>query len=168
MPRSTKPRKKHDPRRALSMAQRLANRSIERQPLRDSQTRDLGIAYRVAFDLLRSGRGTEESWSTLACALDMADVFAGCGIGPEHEALIGDALDGMARAKERSKRTGRWVLDGDALNDVRNALMVYDAQIEAATVGDMREAIAEVERRIDAKFALPAAQGAAEPQRMAA
>lgn len=84
--------------------------------------------------------------------LDIASALAESDIGAEHLPTIRDALDGMQRAKERAQRTGRWALDGDALNAVRTALNIHDAQVGIATKGDMRAAMAEVERRIDAQF----------------
>jgi hypothetical protein len=160
-----KPKRKYDPRRALSMALRVEDRFRTRQPLDESQTRDMGIAYHVAFDLMRSGRGDEESWSTLACMTNIAVVMAEQGIGGEHMAALARALDGIRRAKDRGRATGRWAFDGDALAAMVDALAIHDAQLEAATIGDTRAALAEVERRIGRKLG---ETPAAEPQRLAA
>lgn len=168
MPGNKKPKRKHDPRRALRAALRVDERARNRRPLHEKQTRDLGIAYHVSFDLMRSGRGTEETWSALACSMNIAIVMAEQGIGSEHLAPLVRALDGIKRAKERGRLTGRWALDGDAITAIENALAIHDAQLEAATTGEVRAALAEVERRIGKKFGEAPAEVAAEPQRMAA
>ncbi len=153
MSRVKKPRAKaYNPSRTVDRIERRVDKREQARPLQDDQMRDLGIAYRIAYDLLRTGLGNEESWSTLACVLDIASALAESGMGAEHLPTIRDALDGMHRAKERAQRTGRWALDGDALNAVRNGLAIHDAQVEAATKGDMRAAMAEVERRINVQF----------------
>lgn len=153
MSRIKKPRaKSYNPARTVERIVRRVDKREQARPLQDDQMRDLGIAYRIAFDLLRTGRGTEESWSTLTCVLDIASTLAESDMGAEHLPTIRDALDGLHRAKERAQRTGRWALDGDALNAVRKGLEIHDLQIDAATKGDMRAAMAEVERRINAQF----------------
>lgn len=163
-----RPNRKYDPRRALQAAFRVEERARNRQPLHETQTRDLGIAYHIAFEQMRSGRGTEEAWSALACATDIAIVMAEQGIGSEHLAPLVRALDGVKRAKERGQISGRWVFDGDAITALENALMIHDAQLEAATTGEVRAALAEVERRIGMKIGDALEEDAAEPQRMAA
>jgi hypothetical protein len=114
---------------------------------------------------MRSGRGNEESWSTLACMTNIAVVMAEQGIGGEHLALIARALDGIRRAKERGRASSRWAFDGDALAAMEHALAIHDAQLQVATIGDTRAALAEVERRIGHKLV---DQPSAEQQRLAA
>lgn len=147
-----KTKRKYDPRRSLSAALRVGDRWHARQPLSDAQMRDLGIAYHVAFDLMRSGRGDEESWSTLACMTNIAVVFAEQGMGKEHLAALLRALEGIRRAKVRADASGRWAFDGDALAAIEHGLRIHDAQMEIATVGETRAVLAEVERRIGRKI----------------
>lgn len=59
MSRVKKPRdKKYNPSRTVERIVRRVNRIEQARPLQDDQMRDLGIAYRIAFDLLRTGHGT--------------------------------------------------------------------------------------------------------------
>ncbi|MCA7945626.1 hypothetical protein LGM32_17305 [Burkholderia vietnamiensis] len=155
-----KPRAKYDPRRALSAAHRLDARAHGRRQLHDSQMRDLGIAYRIAFEQMRSGRGDVSTWSTIHGMTHMAIAIAERGIGHEHADALERALAGIERAERHGIATGRWLFDGDALSAVGAALNIHDAQLEAATIGDAREAITEAERRIDRKVGVrPANRG---------
>lgn len=130
------------------MAVRVTQRMRNRMPLADDQTRDMGIAFHIAYDLMRDGRGDEEQWSTLACMIDIAVTLAQQGTGSEHLDELRAALDGIHRAKVRGDATGKWAFDGDALRAMETALAIHDAQLAVTTVGEALNAIAEVERQI--------------------
>lgn len=123
---------------------------IDREPMTEDQARDLGIAYHVALECMLRGTGDEESWSTVTCSLNIALVLAERGIGAEYEPTLVRALDGAFRAKLRAQRTARWAYDGDAINDIREAFALHDEQMKVALVGEVRAALREVHRRIDA------------------
>ncbi|MBN3822289.1 hypothetical protein G3O00_01480 [Burkholderia sp. Ac-20384] len=163
-----KPRSKYDPRRALSAAERLDARAHGRRRLLDSQLRDMGIAYRIAFDRMRSGRGDASTWSTLNGMMHIAAAMAERGIGYEHTDELDRALAGIERAERHGRESGCWTFDGDALSAVCDALIIHDAQLEVATIGDAREAIEEAERRIDQEMGARPANDSAAAQRMAA
>ncbi|KVN92586.1 hypothetical protein [Burkholderia ubonensis] len=163
-----KPRGKHDPRRALSAARRLDARAHGRRQLHDSQMRDMGIAYRIAFDRMRAGRGDMSTWSTISGMTHIAAAMAERGIGHEHIDALERALAGIERAERHGRESGCWTFDGDALSAVKAALDIHDAQLEVATIGDAREAIKEAERRIDRKIGARSANDGAVAQRMAA
>ncbi|EPS1221633.1 hypothetical protein ACVBR5_000859 [Burkholderia cenocepacia] len=155
MARNRKPRKQYRPRPmgrcgALGPIQRAAQAMIDREPMSDDQARDLGLAYHLSLERMLKGTGDEESWSTVTCSLNIALVLAERGIGAEYEALFVRALDGAFRAKQRAAQTGRWAYDGDAIHDIREAFLVHDEQMQIALVGQVRAALNEVHRRIDA------------------
>lgn len=163
-----KPKRKYDPRRALSAALRLDTMAHNRRRLNDAQIRDMGISYRIAFDLMRSGRGERANLATLECMTNIAIAMAEHGIGHEHAGSLERALGGIDRAERNGRATGRWLFDGDALSAVDTALDIHDAQLEVTTIGDAREAIKEAERRIDRKIGAQPANDGAAAQRMAA
>lgn len=142
-----KPRKAYRPR----AVNRTAGFAVleRRTPLDISQTTDLGIAYHVALDEMIRGRGTEEHWSTLACALNITLVLAETGPGLDSLGIIKSALTGIVRSRDRARTTQKWGFDGDALIDIKIALEVHDAQIATVTKAAMQGALAEVHRRID-------------------
>lgn len=148
MGRSTKPRKAYRP-RAVSRTAGLD--VIERRaPMDINQTTDLGIAYHVALDEMIHGRGTEDHWSTVVCALNIGLVLAEMGCAALYIGIIKDALDGAVRTRDRARKIGRWGFDGDALLDVKHALEIHDAQMAIVTKATIIAALAEVHRRIDA------------------
>jgi hypothetical protein len=148
MGRSTKPRKAYRP-RAVSRTAGLD--VIERRtPMDINQTTDLGIAYHVALDEMIHGRGTEEHWSTVVCALNIGLVLAEQGFAAHRIEIIKAALDGMVRARDRARVCGRWGFDGDALIDVKIGIEAHDGQMAIVQKATIIAALAEVHRRIDA------------------
>lgn len=120
----------------------------KRLPLADNQTRDLGIAYHASLQALLTGHGTEQAWSTLACALNVALLLAECGICGSAIQTIQLAQDALIRSRERACRTGKWALDGEGIRLTQAALNIHDEQISRATKGQITEAINEVHRRV--------------------
>ncbi|WP_338762065.1 hypothetical protein [Massilia sp. METH4] len=115
--------------------------------LTSDQTTDLGVAYWLSFENLRAGDANEESWSCVACALNISMVLCEQGIGAEFEPLIVRALDGTFRAKVRSKRSGNFRLDGEALRDIEEALQVHDQQMSIAKRWEVKRALLIVRAR---------------------
>ncbi|MDR5801181.1 hypothetical protein [Caballeronia sp. LZ001] len=114
------------------------------------QTTDLGIAYHVALDEMLKGRGNEEHWSTVVCALNITLVLTERGYGAAFMPTAKAALDGAVRARDRARKCGKWGFDGDAISDVRYAIALHDEQMRVATKAVVLAALAEVHRRIDA------------------
>ncbi|AJX59487.1 hypothetical protein AQ938_06700 [Burkholderia pseudomallei] len=155
MAKSKKPRRPYRPRPssrcdALGPIQRAAQAAIDRAPMSEDQARDLGIAYHLSLERMLKGTGDEEAWSTVTCSLNIALVLAERGIAADDVELLVRALEGAFRAKQRAAQTGRWAYDGDAIHDIREAFAVHDEQMRVALVGEVRAALNEVHRRIDA------------------
>lgn len=148
MSKNKKPRKAYRPR----MSSNTSGLDVldRRTPMDKGQTTSLGIAYYVAFDEMLHGRGTEEHWSTVVCALNIALVIAETGPGLISIGTIKSALDGAVRARDRARKVGKWGFDGDAVIDIRIALDVHHAQMATVTKATVLKAIAEMHRRIDA------------------
>lgn len=153
MSKSKKPRKAYKPRQvsqhgglvAIAMCHaRGENASV----LKADQVTDLGVAYWLSLENLRAGDANEESWSCLACALNVALVLCEKGIGAEHEQLLVSALDGCFRAKTRSNKSGNFRLDGDALRDIETALHVHDQQMQIAKRWEVTEAMQTIYKRL--------------------
>ncbi|AQW28654.1 hypothetical protein ACKZDW_08000 [Ralstonia syzygii subsp. celebesensis] len=118
------------------------------KPLEQDQQTDLSIAYRMSFESLRTGHGKETDFHTIACSLNIALVLAERGYGAEWVEQVKAAQVGLVRRMERGQRTGRWGLDGEAMTAMSDALSLHDEQIALATQREIREAIAEVHRRV--------------------
>ncbi|MBZ5793894.1 hypothetical protein K8353_27585 [Burkholderia contaminans] len=148
MANNKKPRKAYRPRAVRCTA---GLDVLERRtPMDGGQKTDLGIAYYMALNEMTNGRGTEEHWSTVTCALNLALVIAETGPGIDSIGIIKSALDGSVRSRDRARRSGKWGFDGDALIDVRIALETHDAQMATVSKAVILQALSEVHRRIDA------------------
>lgn len=133
----------------LTAIAKCVARGQDAAPLADDQLADLGLAYWLSLEQLRTGAATEEAWSCVVTALNVAMAMAEADIGAEHEQAIVHALDGAFRAKTRSAKTGNFRLDGDATRDIEAALTIHDAQMEVATRAETVAALQLVCRRVD-------------------
>lgn len=118
------------------------------KPLEQDQRTDLGIAYRMAFQSLRTGPGQESDFHTIACTLNIALVLAEHGYGAEWIEQVKAAQDGLMHCLIRGQKIGSWGLDGPAMTAIGEVLPLHDEQLTLATQREIREAIAEVHRRI--------------------
>jgi hypothetical protein len=116
--------------------------------LKPDQVTDLGVAYWLSFENLRTGDANEESWSCVACALNVALVLCEKGIGAEYERQLVTALDGCFRAKIRSAKTGNFRLDGEALRDIETALQIHDQQMAIAKRWEVTAAMQTIYKRL--------------------
>jgi hypothetical protein len=119
-----------------------------RTPIADDQQRDLGIAYHASLQALLTGHGTEQSWSTLACALNIAMLLSERNIGASLMPTIKLAQDALLRSRERAQRTGKWAFDGDGIRVVLAAVNIHDEQISRASRAQILAAIDEVHIRV--------------------
>jgi len=127
---------------------RLQIRHEDNSPLTKEQLGDLGLAYHLSLDGLLYGEADEENWSCVVCSINIATALAEMGIGENCEDDFVRALDGLFRAKIRSKRTGSFRLDGDAIQDVKAALALHDQQMQVATKYAVMEALRTVQLRV--------------------
>lgn len=133
----------------LSVVAKCYARGQDAAPLNDGQLQDLGLAYWLNLEQLRTGDATAEAWDVVVTALNIGVALVEGGFGEDHEQTFKDALAGAFRAKKRSARTGSHRLDGDAMRDIQAALAVHDQQMEIASRAQIVEAMGLVRRRID-------------------
>lgn len=147
--RPKKPRRKaYQPKPVMWLGEILATRST--MDLQDDNKTDLGAGYWLAFTNLKAGSASEESWSTVVCAVNVGMVLCERVFDKQYEAEFVQALDGLFRAKQRGDVSGAFRLDGDALRAVELALQVHDQQLEQTQRREMIAALREVHRRVDA------------------
>jgi hypothetical protein len=116
--------------------------------LKPDQVTDLGVAYWLSFENLRTGDANEESWSCVTCSLNVGLVLCEKGIGAEYEQALVKALDGAFRAKIRSAKTGNFRLDGEALRDIETALQIHDQQMAIAKRWEVTAAMNTIYKRL--------------------
>lgn len=122
---------------------------MQRMPLADDQKRDLGIAYRMQLQAMLRGSGTEESWSTLACSLNIALILCEQGISANAIQTIQLAQDALLSCRARQFRVKKWAFNGDEAKIVMRACSIHDEQLEFATRAQVVAALKEVHHRIE-------------------
>lgn len=143
-----RPKQAHPAGGLVALAQ-IGARGEASSLLRADQQTDLGAAYWLSLDNLAFGAADEEHWSCVVCALNIGMALSETVVGHEHEQDFVKALDGLFRAKVRSKRVGNFRLDGEAMRDVKYGLEIHDAQVKLVTKAELVAAMQLVWQRID-------------------
>lgn len=120
------------------------------RPLDESQKTDLGIAYRGAFERLRTGMADDDDMHTLAAALNTAMVMCELDLGAEYLADVQAAQSDVLRVYARSKEAQRWALDAQSLATLRRAFELHDEQLRICSTREIRRALDTVADRIRA------------------
>ena len=126
----------------------IAGRMVKAAPLTDVEQIDVLTGYYTAIEAMTDGRGTEAHFDTLVYACNIARILAGNGIGDEYQELVYPALCAMKRCKKRWQRTGKFGLDGEAVQALRDMAPLHEAQLEVTTAAELEAAIKEMHRRI--------------------
>lgn len=134
----------------LTVIARCHARGQDAAPLTGGQLQDPDLAYWLSLEQLRTGAAGEEAWSCVVTALNIGLALVETGVGAEHEQAMNDALEGAFRAKTRSRVSGSFRLDGDAMRDIEAALSIHDLQMEVATRAEVTAAMLLVRQRVDA------------------
>lgn len=119
------------------------------QKLDSDQMTDLSLAFRQSLANMVGGYANEQQWSTCVGSLNIAMILVERGFGKEYEADVVRALDGAFRAKVRAHQGKGWGFDGEAIQAIKYAYEIHEAQIELATRADFIDAISEVHRRME-------------------
>jgi hypothetical protein len=120
-----------------------------RQELTQQQQIELGLAYRIAFNKIISGKGEVGDLHTLAASLNIALILAERGVASDSVELIKSAQQALVDTFARAEKYGRFGFTGPGFTAVRDALLIHDAQLGHTDKGLMRTAIGEVMRRVD-------------------
>lgn len=126
----------------------LLNR-CSRAQLDNDQLRDLGLAYFSALHGMKSGHGSEQLWSTLACSINVAMVLAELGVMPQGLRVIELGQDALIRVRAHAQQTGIWALGIHAFA-IDCAFKLHHQQIKEAGKAQVIAALEEVHRRVDA------------------
>lgn len=118
--------------------------------LAHDQQRDIGIAYRASLHAMLRGSGTQQTWSTVACMLNLALMLAEQDVVPNALDVIKQAQEAIVRSRARAEKFNTWAFDGEGIRDVMAAANYHDEQLEVAKRSQVVHAIREVHRRVDA------------------
>lgn len=126
----------------------IAGKLVRQNPLPEERQKNVAIAYHTSIDALAGGYAEKNHFDTVVYALNIGVILAENGIGAEYLDLLRPASAAMARCKERYLKTERFGLDGDGLQAIRAVADLHEAQLAAATHGELAAAIDEMHRRI--------------------
>lgn len=117
----------------------------------EAQATALKLMGYQALDLLIKGHGRREDFDCLATVINVTTVLAEHGKGKEYLDICKAGLDALRRMGERAAKSGKYGLDGDGYQVIKDCLDLNSQQIDIATKLAIKEAILEVERRVNKK-----------------
>jgi len=120
----------------------------QRARLDEDQQNDIGVTQHMSLHTMLRGHGTEQTWATLTCSLNLALMLCELGIAAPAIQTIKLAQEALLRSRERAGRTGKWALDGEGIRILQAALTIHDEQISRCTRSQIDAALNEVHRRI--------------------
>jgi hypothetical protein len=116
------------------------------EPFSADELLRLELPIRLAFEALRTGRGTESDFHDLAAAINTAMVRSEA-VDPLCEQTAIAARDALMRCWHRHQRTGVWGFDGPALLEVEAGIDLHEQLIRLSTPLQMIEALRTVMQR---------------------
>lgn len=118
-------------------------------PFTESEQAQLNLPVRVAFQSFIDRTAGEGDFHTLAGAVNVAMVCAE-KIDPLVEQTCIAARDALMRVHARQMQCGQWGLDGPAFAEIELALQVYEQLVSLLTGGQLKDAMSECIRRMQA------------------
>ena len=107
----------------------------------------LCIKNHEALDAMVHGRATRFTLNCLVEAFNMAEMLCVMGIGEEYH---DDIITGQVALRDMVKRGiakgNRFLFTGSELKAVKLTMDIHDAQLEAATLGELQEALATIQK----------------------
>lgn len=119
------------------------------QPFTPGEVAELQLPPRVALESMRTGRGSEMDFSTLACVANNTLVCAET-IHPDCVEVAKVGQDALMTVLDRHNRLGKWGLDAQALQDLLAVLDLHDQLLTLYTPLQMQNAMKETMRRMAA------------------
>ena len=116
------------------------------EPFTPDELLRLELPIRLAFEALRTGRGTESDFHDLCAAINTAMVRSEA-VDPLCEQTAIAARDALMRCWHRFQRTGRLGFDGPALLEVEAGIDLHEQLARLSTPLQMVNAMREVIRR---------------------
>ena len=94
----------------------------------DASLNKLRLCELAAIDAMTKGMGTVHDWRWIADVLNIAEMMAKNGIGPEVLEYCQKAQEALLEAKERFDNTGKMGLSGTGIRAVKDLWEYHDLQ----------------------------------------
>ena len=118
-------------------------------PFTEEEQRLMNMPVRIAYDLMLHRKGEEADFHTLAAAVNVAMVCSEkIGLLAEETCIL--ARDAMKRVWDRHAKTGEWGFDGPAIVELDLAINIYEQLTANLTGGQLKDAMSECIRRMQA------------------
>lgn len=139
-----------NPTGGLWVLQQQYARNVQASPLSDEELLLTSLYGRKGFEaLLSNTTPTKCDWDEVTNSVNVALLLAEDGYGIEHQDVFIRGQEALVRAYIRNMKTGKWRLDGEGIQAVRDALYLHDQQCELVSNGDYIKAARAVEARIE-------------------
>ena len=119
------------------------------QPFTEAEQATLNLPVRIAFEAMRTRTAVESDFHTLAAAVNIAMVCAE-KIDPLVEQSCIAGRDALMRTHRRHAATWVWGLDGPAFAEIEQSLEIYEQLTALLTGGQLKDAMTECVRRMQA------------------
>lgn len=121
--------RKHTKRKIWSTQINTVLHAITGAAITPRQTLDkLRLTEYTALEAMVKGKGTIQDWRTLVDLLNLSEMLAKSGIGPEVLPVCQKVQEGMHKAAMRYQSTLQMGLDGETIKNIRELLEYADLQ----------------------------------------
>jgi hypothetical protein len=103
--------------------------------------RTLQLVPHQELALLMAGDGTEQSWHTITCRLNIGMTLARIRDTGEEIVTMAQALDAVCDVSDRFKRIGKWGASGEEAKLIGAGLVLTDDMQLDSTRREMRDAM---------------------------
>lgn len=117
----------------------------------NTSLRILTLVY-SALKCLKTGKGSQTDWETVAHALNMSELLAtDLAIGAEYLPLILQGQQAHSNCGARMHEKGAFGYTGVEIQAIDLALEVHDQQLHIATISELEKLADKIDRRILSK-----------------
>ena len=111
----------------------------------------LRLTELAALDAMTKGLGTVQDWQELTDMMNISEVMALDGVGPEVLPYCKAAQDALEQAALRYQSTMRMGLSGDGINALRDVFEYHDLQRRSIARSEYEKYIIKTRQRIMSK-----------------
>lgn len=118
------------------------------QPFTPEEIARLAIPVRIAYDLMKSGKGEYEDFTTLAYVANVC-IVEGEKISRRCVEAARSCQYALDRCRDRFDRTGLWGFDGPAISEVLECIDFHEQLLELRSPIQLQNALRETLKRMD-------------------
>lgn len=116
--------------------------------IQGAELTDLYAKNHMAMVKLCNGTADRDTWDVLVGMINMSLVLAEQHFDNQYHEMLLAGRDALHAVGQRYMQIDRFVLKGDEMQALNNAMEVHEAQLEALRIIDVERAYDEIQRRI--------------------